>query len=60
MRFVFALLFLGRLFDVSFWGITWVFLFLVAEAFTMLGEKTTLLSPGVIVKAGVPCCRYKC
>ncbi|XP_020248406.1 lysine-specific demethylase SE14-like isoform X1 [Asparagus officinalis] len=27
------------------------------EAFTILGEKTTLLSPEVIVNAGVPCCR---
>ncbi|KAG1354932.1 putative lysine-specific demethylase ELF6 [Cocos nucifera] len=26
-------------------------------AFTMLGEKTTLLSPEVIVASGVPCCR---
>nr|XP_029119785.1 lysine-specific demethylase SE14 isoform X2 [Elaeis guineensis] len=26
-------------------------------AFTMLGEKTTLLSPEVLVASGVPCCR---
>lgn len=26
-------------------------------AFTMLGEKTTLLSPEVLVTSGVPCCR---
>ncbi|XP_008775348.2 lysine-specific demethylase SE14 [Phoenix dactylifera] len=26
-------------------------------AFTMLGEKTTLLSPEVLVSSGVPCCR---
>ncbi|KAK8965837.1 putative lysine-specific demethylase ELF6 [Platanthera guangdongensis] len=26
-------------------------------AFTMLGEKTTLLSPEVLVASGIPCCR---
>ncbi|GAB2290209.1 hypothetical protein Dimus_024491, partial [Dionaea muscipula] len=26
-------------------------------AFAMLGEKTTVMSPEVLIKAGVPCCR---
>jgi hypothetical protein len=25
----------------------------------VLGEKTTLMSPDVLVARGVPCCRYK-
>lgn len=27
------------------------------DALTILGEKTTLLSPEVIIKSGIPCCR---
>jgi hypothetical protein len=32
------------------------FLFLAA-ALKLLGEKTTLLSPEVVVASGIPCCR---
>lgn len=30
-----------------------------ADAFARLGEKTTVMSPEVLVAAGVPCCRYR-
>lgn len=26
--------------------------------FSILGEKTTVMSPEVFIRAGVPCCRY--
>lgn len=29
-----------------------------SAALTLLGEKTTLLSPEVIVASGIPCCRW--
>lgn len=31
---------------------------LFSAALTLLGEKTTLLSPEVIVASGIPCCRW--
>lgn len=31
--------------------------FLFADAFARLGEKTTVMSPELLVAAGVPCCR---
>jgi hypothetical protein len=31
-----------------------------AETFAMLGDKTTVMSPEVLVESGIPCCRYCC
>lgn len=33
------------------------FIVVLSVTFSTLGEKTTVMSPEVFVKAGVPCCR---
>lgn len=37
--------------------ITHVQLLLFPAALTLLGEKTTLLSPEIVIASGIPCCR---
>jgi hypothetical protein len=34
------------------------FWFLFLAALSLLGEKTTLLSPEAIISSGIPCCRW--
>jgi hypothetical protein len=36
-------------FGIAIWG---------AETFALLGDKTTVMSPEVLVDLGVPCCRW--
>lgn len=34
-----------------------MYFIILAVTFTMLSEKTTVMSPEVLVGAGIPCCR---